>query len=292
MRRPRMQGRPSREAGSAEEERTLWRRFRAAKTPELRETLIRRHIGLVRSVAGRLALRLPRHVSVDDLEGAGIPGLLAAVEAYDPEKDVDFAAYAQARIRGAILDELRALDPLPRSLRDKAKEIERAVLRLQQRLLRAPSDEEIAEALGIPLEVLHRVRHDLRGGLQVSLDAAWPGTDEDGDAEGGGPPEPEGSVPDPWQALALKERRTVLAGLIEQLPQNERTVLSLYHYEELTMKEIGSVLEVSESRVSQIHSAALLRIRNQLRGRELKQEDLRVDDERSARPSGLARATA
>jgi RNA polymerase sigma factor for flagellar operon FliA len=229
---------------------------------------------------------------VEDLEGAGIPGLLAAVEAYDPEKDVEFAAYAQSRIRGAILDELRALDPLPRSLRVKAKQIERCLLRLQQRLLRAPSDGEVAEALAMPLETLHGILHDLRGGLQVSLDGGWPGSDEGREGGGGGSPEPKGAAPDPWQVLALKERRAVLAALLDELPPAERTVLSLYYYEELTMKEIGAVLEVTESRVSQIHSAALLRLRAQLQRLDLKPEDLRVDDERSEAPWGLARTLA
>lgn len=277
-------------AGTPEEIRALWPRFRSSRDPELREALIRHYIGLVRLVAGRLLLRLPPHVSQDDLEGAGVPGLVAAIETYDPEKGVDFATYARRRIRGAILDELRDLDPLPRSLRHKGRRIERAIAILEQRLLRAPTHEEVADFLGMPLSALDHTLHDLRGGLQVPLDAGWPGGDEDEGENGGRPPVPDGTTPSPWQALAIKERRSLLGAILEELPAPERLVLSLYYYEELTMKEIGAVLEVSESRVSQIHSAALLRIRARLRRRKLGSEDLHVDERRQAEPSGFVRA--
>jgi len=266
--------------GTPEEIRALWPRFRSNRDPELREALIRHYIGLVRLVAGRLLLRLPPHVCQDDLEGAGVPGLVGAIETYDPEKGVEFATYARQRIRGAILDELRDLDPLPRSLRHKGRRIERAIAILEQRLFRAPTHEELADFLGMPLSALHQTLHDLRGGLQVSLDAGWPGADEGEDENGGHPPVPDGTTPSPRQALALKERRSLLGAVLEELPATERLVLSLYYYEELTMKEIGAVLEVSESRVSQIHSAALLRIRARLRRRKLTLEDLRLEEER------------
>lgn len=272
-----------------EDLRTLWRRFRATGDPDLRDVLIRHHVGLVRTVAGRLSLRLPPHVSLDDLEAAGVPGLLAAIASYDPEKDVDFAVYAQTRIRGAILDELRDLDPLPRSLRDKGRSIERALAILQQRLLREPTLDEVADFLGMPLSVLHQTLHALRSGLRVSLDGGWPGGDEDGDGESR-LPAPEVGSSSPLHALALKQRRAVLAAIVDGLPESERTVLSLYYYEELTMKEIGAVLEVSESRVSQIHSAALLRIRARLRQRKLHQDDLALDEKHSSNRSRVTHA--
>lgn len=291
MKRARWAGQGATAQGQDEEVVALWRRFRATRDPDLRETLIRRYIGLVRSVAGRLALRLPPHLCLDDLEAAGVLGLLAAIEAYDPSKEVEFGAYAQQRIRGAILDELRGLDPLPRSLREKGRGIERAAAALQQRLMRAPTDDEIAAHLGIPLATLHHTLHDLRGGLQVPLRAGWPGAEDD-DGDGGLLPEPAGHAPGPWETLALKERRAVLGRVIDELPDAERTVLSLYYYEELTMKEIGAVLEVSESRVSQIHSAALIRIRARLRRRQLSPEDLRVAERRQLDRSGVARAAS
>jgi RNA polymerase sigma factor for flagellar operon FliA len=229
-------------------------------------------------------------VCLDDLEAAGIPGLLAAIASYDPQKDVDFAVYAQPRIRGAILDELRELDPLPRSLREKGRRIENAIILLQQRLLRAPAEEEVADFLGMPLATFHHILHDLRGGLQVSLDAGWPNGDDDEGGEGSPPSLPEGRTPDPWRALALKQRQAILGSIVEELPATERTVLSLYYYEELTMKEIGAVLDVSESRVSQIHSAALLRIRARLRRRKLESEDFDVEGRRHHERSGPVRA--
>jgi RNA polymerase sigma factor FliA len=275
-----------------EDLRPLWRRYRASRDPELRDVLIRETIGLVRKVAGRLALRLPPHVERDDLESAGIPGLLSAIESYDPELGVEFAAYAQVRIRGAILDELRSLDSLPRGLREKAREIDRVTARLEQRLLRPPDDQEVIAEIGISFEEYSRVRFELRAGLQLSLEAGkGDGKDEDENVV-----EPQTiadrATPDPWRSLALKERTRLLGGMIDQLPGNERTVLSLYYYEELTMKEIAVVLEVSESRVSQIHSAALRGIRRGLQRCRLSHADLTLPEGRMSGDRGLAHAVS
>lgn len=270
--------------------RPLWQRFRATRDPDVRDALIRQTVGLVRRVAGRLARRLPSHVEVDDLESAGIPGLLAAIEQYDPDKDVEFATYAQVRIRGAILDELRSMDTLPRSLRDRARRIERARAALEQQLLRAPEDHEIAAHLEMDLEAYHQVLYELRGGLQVSLDAISSARSETGDDASGPPAVAEHRIADPWQAMALKARQAFLGEIIDELPSAERTVLSLYYYEELTMKEISEVLEVSESRVSQIHSAALRRLRGRLQRRRLGVEDLTVTTEASHGRGGMTHA--
>jgi RNA polymerase sigma factor for flagellar operon FliA len=271
-----------------EEARTLWRRYRASRDPGLREQLIRQHIGLVRKVAGRLALRLPPHVSVQDLESAGVPGLLAAVEQFDPDKEVDFAVYAQTRIRGAILDDLRSLDPLPRSLRERAREIDRAIRTLEQRWLRSVTDAEVADFLGLSLENYHQLLFDLRGGIQVSLDGGGSGAGE-GEEDGRVlPAVVDDRAPDAWRALALKERQGLLGSIIDALPATERTVLSLYYYEELTMREIGAVLEVSESRVSQIHSAAVLRIRSRLRRQGMGSSELAVAQKPTVSQGGVA----
>jgi RNA polymerase sigma factor for flagellar operon FliA len=256
--------------------RPLWRQFRATRDPDVRDALIRQTVGLVRRVAGRLALRLPPHVEVDDLESAGIPGLLAAIENYDPDKDVEFATYAQVRIRGAILDDLRSMDTLPRSVRDRARHIDRARAALEQRLLRSPEDHEIAAHLQMDLETYHQVLYELRGGLQVSLDATGSARSDDGEDAPGPHAVAERGAADPWQAMALKARQVFLGEIIDALPGAERTVLSLYYYEELTMKEIAEVLGVSESRVSQIHGAALRRLRGRLRRSRLEAEDLAV----------------
>ena len=275
-----------------EDSRPLWRRYRASRDPELRDVLIRETIGLVRKVAGRLALRLPPHVERDDLESAGIPGLLGAIESYDPEMGVEFASYAQVRIRGAILDELRSLDPLPRGLREKAREIDRVTARLEQRLLRPPEDQEVVAELGIPFEDYSRIRLELRAGLQLSLEAGK-GENGDGDESAGESPAiADRNAPDPWRSMALKERKILLGEIIDQLPGNERTVLSLYYYEELTMKEIAAVLELSESRVSQIHSAALLCMRGRLHRRRLGQADLTLPEGRVSGERGFAHAVS
>jgi len=263
---------------ATEEIQAKFRRFRATRDPDLRDGLIRHHIGLVRIVAGWLALRLPLHVCRDDLEASGVSGLLAAIENYDPDREVDFATYAQSRIRGAILDELRDLDPLPRSIRERARQIVRATAILEQRFLRAPTQEEVADFLGISIVALHRTLQTLKGGLFVSLDSGRPGSDQDDDGNEGDVPTPEAKGPSPWYDLALKERQVLLGAVLDTLPENERTVLSLYYYEQLTMKEIGAVLEVSESRISQIHSAALLQIRNRLRRQKLTREDLNLEE--------------
>jgi RNA polymerase sigma factor for flagellar operon FliA len=287
MERRRRNGYADGDGPSPDEARELWRRYRRTRDPEIRERLIRQHVGLVRKVAGRLALRLPPHVSVEDLESAGIPGLLAAVEHFDPDKDVEFAFYAQARIRGAILDELRSLDPLPRSLRERGRAIDRAIRTLEQRWLRSVTDEEVAEHLGLSMAEYHQLLFDLRGGIQVSLDGSDAGTAE-GEEGSGLPSVVDDRAPDAWRAMALKERQALLGSIIDGLPETERTVLSLYYYEELTMREIGAVLEVSESRVSQIHSAAVLRIRSRLRRQGVGAPELRLVREPAAVQGGLA----
>jgi RNA polymerase sigma factor for flagellar operon FliA len=259
----------------AEDLRSLWRAFRATRDPALREQLIRATIGLVRQVAGRLALRLPPHLDRRDLESSGIPGLLAAIEHYDPDSPVEFAAFAISRIRGAMLDELRSLDPLPRSLRERARQIERAIARLEQQLGRSAEDDEVAEAVGLSIEDYHQILAGLRGGLHVSLDT--PGFE---DAEGDLVTDcglRDENQPNPWDTLAAKERQVYLGRLISALPPTEGLVLSLYYYDELTMKEIGEVLGVSESRVSQLHAAAMLRLRARLRRQRVRAEDLTLE---------------
>jgi RNA polymerase sigma factor for flagellar operon FliA len=246
--------------------RPLWVRFRARRDPNLREQLIREAIYLVRKVARGLSYRLPRHLELDDLEAAGTLGLLHAVETYDPEKGAEFSTYAQARIRGAILDDLRSLDLLPRSLREKARDIEQTTARLEQQFLRVPEDREVADGLGMELEAYHRVLIGLRASLHASLEDGSAGRGEEKDGRRSEVAADDRAT-DPWGTLALKERRVLLGEMVAQMPAHERTVLTLYYFKELSMKKISTVLKVSESRVSQIHSAALRRIRLRLRQR-------------------------
>lgn len=255
--------------------RAHWREYRRTKDPGLREMLITANIAVVRQVAGRLKLQLPPHVELDELESAGIGGLLSAVESYDPEQPVEFASFAQHRIRGAILDELRSLDLVPRSLREKAREIERALVGLERTLGREPTDDEVADAMGLDREAYYQQLGAIHGLVMVSLDE--PGAEGDEVLLGGSHLElPDQDGYDPFMAAASKERVRLLGEIIDSLPAQERRVLTLYYYEELTMKEIGQVLRVTESRVSQVHASAILRVRARLLRKQLQREDLRL----------------
>jgi RNA polymerase sigma factor for flagellar operon FliA len=236
-----------------------WREYRRSRDPALRDSLIEKHLVLVKYAAARIAGRLPSHFRMDDLYSAGLMGFLAAVEDYDPERNVEFGAYAGPRIRGAILDELRRLDCVPRRVRRLAREAAHAVGILYQRLGRHPLDEEIAAEMGVDVGVYLRLLTE--GVTLLSLDEAAPGEDS------GAPVDSieDTAVPDPLAALEATERRAVVARLLDRLPERERQAMELYYYEELTMQEVGAVLGITESRVSQIHSSAILRLQTALR---------------------------
>lgn len=257
----------------------LWRAYRRSRDPHLRERLIQEHLSLVKYAATWIAGRLPSHLRLDDLFSAGTIGFLGALEDYDPERGVEFRAYALPRIRGAIFDELRRLDCVPRRVRRRLRDIERAVDVLSQRLDRPPTEEEIAAELRMDIAEYHRVLGD--GVTLLSLDAGSAGL------HGEGAPletlENPGS-PNPLLALETKERRALLARAIDRLPERERQVLALYYYEGLTMQEAGRVLGITESRVSQIHSSAIIRLRVALRRCRLQPSDFGVAAD-AARPA-------
>jgi RNA polymerase sigma factor for flagellar operon FliA len=244
------------------EERELWRAYRRTRDPRLREALVERHLGLVKGVVARLAGRLPSHLAADDLYSAGLLGFLAALDDYDPDRGVEFATYAAPRIRGAVFDELRRLDWVPRGVRKLLRRAERAMEVLAQQLGRAPTEEEVARELGLEVEAFQRFLGD--GITLVSLQSGGP-TGRDG--PGRLDQVEDADTPDPFDALADKERRELLAELIDTLPPRERQVLALYYCEELTMQEVGRIMGVTESRVSQIHATAILRLRAALRRR-------------------------
>jgi RNA polymerase sigma factor for flagellar operon FliA len=247
----------------------LWQAYRRTRDPALRERIIEKNLVLVKYAAARIAGRLPSHLSLDDLYSAGLLGYLRAVEDFDPDRGVEFAIYATQRIRGSIFDELRRLDWVPRAVRRKIRDAERAIDTLFRRLGRQPTEEEIASELSIGLEEYRRL---LGYGLTLlSLDAPAGGHED-----GLSPLESLEDVtsPNPLLSLAAKERRAILGRIIEGLPERERQVLSLYYYEELTMQEVGQALGVTESRVSQLHSSAVLRIRSALRRHRINANDL------------------
>lgn len=222
-----------------------------------RETLLMEHLPTVRFLARRIHERLPQHVELDDLVSAGVVGLIDAFSKFDHNKKVQFKSYAQFRIRGAILDSLRTLDWSPRELRRKGRAVEEAIRASTQRLGRAPTEPEIADEMKVSLSNFQTLLGDLKGLEIGSLHMER--TEDSGDEElSYVPGAPED---DPLFRCLKGEMKQRLADAIEDLPEKERMVLTLYYYEELTMKEIGLTLGVVESRVSQIHSAAVVRLR-------------------------------
>jgi RNA polymerase sigma factor for flagellar operon FliA len=225
-----------------------------------RDLLLMEHLPTVRYIARRIHERLPQHVDLDDLISAGVVGLIDAFSKFDHNKKVQFKSYAQFRIRGAILDSLRTLDWSPRELRRKGRAVEEAIRAVTQRVGHAPAEHEIAAEMGLSLNEYQQLLGNLKGLEIGSLHMER--SEESGDEElayiPGSPEE------DPLFRCLKGEMKQRLADAIEDLPEKERLVLTLYYYEELTMKEIGLTLGVVESRVSQIHSSAVLRLRSAL----------------------------
>jgi RNA polymerase sigma factor FliA len=227
-----------------------------------RDLMLMEHLPTVRYLARRIHERLPQHVELDDLISAGVVGLIDAFSKFDYTKKVQFKSYAQFRIRGAILDSLRTLDWSPRELRRKGRAVEEAIRSVTQRVGRAPSEQEIAGEMELGLTEYQQLLGDLKGLEIGSLHVER--SEDSGDEELSyipGPPEE-----DPLFRCLKGEMKQRLADAIDELPEKERMVLTLYYYEELTMKEIGLTLGVVESRISQIHSSAVLRLRTALAG--------------------------
>jgi RNA polymerase sigma factor FliA len=244
----------------------LWRAFRASGDQAIRDRLIVTYAPLVKYVAGRLGSGLPAHVDDEDLVSYGLLGLIGAIERYDPDRDVKFETYAIARIRGAIIDELRALDWVPRSVRSRARDIERAIAELEAKLGRAPTDEEIAKKLGLSEEDLNESLSEISRSSIAALDELWTISGTGGDQVALIDTIEDTEAPDPQSALSQTELREAIADAIARLPEREKLVVTLYYYEELTLREIGEVLGVTESRVSQLHTKAVLRLKARLSG--------------------------
>jgi len=230
-----------------------------------RDQLIIECLPLVKFIAHRISARLPSHVDVDDLIHSGILGLMDAVKKFEPDRNVKFKTYAEQRIRGAILDGLRDLDWVPRSLRRKKKDIETAYHQLEQEKGRAATDEEVAARLGLTLEELQHSLDDLKGvSLGTFMEA---GENSEGESLISFIPDPDGE--NPHIQLQAREVRTLLKNAVDRLPTKERFVVQLYYYDELTMKEIGTLLNITESRVSQLHTKSMLRLRGKLKERRI-----------------------
>jgi RNA polymerase sigma factor for flagellar operon FliA len=222
-----------------------------------------RYTPLIRYVVERLSVGLPKNVDHDDLMSAGILGLLDAYDKFDPNKGTKFETYAVWRIKGAVLDQLRALDWASRSVRRKAREVEASTRRLDQRLGRAATDEEVAKEAKMSLADYHRLMDQVRGAVLLSLDETR--SPEEGDSLGLADVIEDPNAPDVLARLEEEETRIVLLDTLNRLPEQERIVVALYYYEHMTLREIGVTLGISESRVSQVHSRAVLRLRSRVR---------------------------
>ena len=241
----------------------LWIRYKQDADSDARDELILNFSPLVKYVAGRLASGLPQTVDTADLISYGIFGLIDAIEKFDLGRAIKFETYAIARIRGAIIDELRSMDWVPRSVRSRAREIESAYVSLENSLHRVPSDAEVADHMGISAKELQDLLAKLSYTSVVSFEEMWVGGDrEDGQSAIGSIK--DDAAEDPVAIFETAEIKEILAGAIDKLPERERTVIALYYYEGLTLKEIGQVLGVTESRVSQLHTKAVLRLRAKL----------------------------
>jgi RNA polymerase sigma factor FliA len=228
-----------------------------------RQRLLNENLPEVRYIARRIHDRLPSHVPFEDLVHAGIIGLIDAVDKFDPQKNVQLKSYARFRIRGAILDSLRQMDWSPRNLRRQARRVEEANRELAAELGRAPSEPELAARIGLSLSEFQQLLGELRGLDLGSLQAQA----EDNGGEDASVAVATRLDEDPFQLTLRTEMRALLTEAIEELDAKERQVLGLYYLEELTMKEVGVLLDIGESRVSQIHTAALIRLRSRLHGR-------------------------
>jgi RNA polymerase sigma factor for flagellar operon FliA len=221
---------------------------------------------LVKYVAGRMGSGLPAHVEEADLISYGLSGLISAIERFDLSREIKFETYAITRIRGSILDELRSLDWVPRSVRARAREFERVNTKLEARLQRAPTDDEMATELGISVQEFQDALLQISNSTIVALDELWSTSDSSGDQVALIDTLPSNSSPDPQAVVAETELRDRIADAIIALPEREKLVVALYYYENLTLREIGEVLGVTESRVSQLHTKAVLRLRSKLAG--------------------------
>lgn len=229
-----------------------------------RDSLIIEYSPLIKHIASRIAVRLPPHIERDDLISAGVIGLIDAIEKYDPSKETKFRTYAEIRIKGAILDELRSLDWVPRTIRQKANNLSNVYAELEQELGRAADDEEVANHLGISMEEFYETLRNSSGVSLLSLEDLG-GKSSDGEKRDlleclAGTKEG-----DPETLAKIGEIKKVIAKAIDELPEKERLLVSLYYYEDLNMKEIGKVMGITESRVSQIHTKATLRLKGKLK---------------------------
>jgi len=244
----------------------LWRRYKVDDDQRARERLVLAYAPLVKYVAGRMSSGLPSHVEDADLISYGLLGLISAIERFEPEREIKFETFAITRIKGSMIDELRSLDWVPRSVRSRTREIERANAELEHQLQRAPTDQEIADRLELSLEEFQDSLMRIANSSVVALDELWTVSDASGDQVSLLDTIEDREAVDPAREMDATEMKDRLADAIARLPEREKLVVALYYYENLTLREIGEVLSVTESRVSQLHTKAVLRLKSRLQG--------------------------
>lgn len=235
----------------------LWIKYTQTNDRAIKQMLIEEYTGLVKIVAGRMYNFYGSKIEYDDLIGFGVIGLIDSIERFDISKNIKFETYAQIRIRGTIIDNIRKLDWIPRTLRKKSKDVQDGMVKLENQLGRSPTNNELSQYLNMSLEELESVLADISNFNMASLEDLLINKGEYNIQMNSEKDTPE-------KIYEKEELKEILANTIDNLPENEKKVISLYYYEELTYKEIGYVMELSESRISQIHSKAILNIKNQL----------------------------
>jgi len=242
----------------------LWRRYKSSGDERARERLVVAYSPLVKYVAGRMASGLPAHVDEADLISYGLVGLISAISRFELEREIKFETYAITRIKGAIIDELRSLDWVPRSVRARARAIERANAKLEHKLQRAPTDEEMSAALDMTVQEFQDALLQISNSTVAALDELWTVSDASGDQVSLLDTLQDPRAPDPAAVMDQTDLKDRMADAIARLPEREKLVIALYYYENLTLREIGEVLGVTESRISQLHTKAVLRLRGRL----------------------------
>jgi RNA polymerase sigma factor for flagellar operon FliA len=241
-----------------------WDDYKSSGSSAARDALILNYSPLVKYVAGRVAVGLPANIEQSDLISYGIFGLIDAIDKYDQERGIKFETYAISRIRGAIIDELRAIDWVPRSVRFKAREIEKAYSALENKLKRPPSDAEVAEEMGISLDELNHIYTQLSTVSLVALDELMTVDSDKGDRLSLVDTLEDTKTAGPMEAFESEEMRSILTGAINRLPEREKMVVTLYYFEQLTLAQIGEIMGVTESRICQMHTKAVLALRGKI----------------------------
>ena len=243
----------------------LWRQYKEDADPRARDRLILNYAPLVKYVAGRMGTNFPSHVDESDLISYGLLGLIGAIERFDLSRNIKFETYAITRIKGSILDELRSLDWVPRSVRSMARQIEKSSASLENKLHRAPTDEELAKDLNLTMQEFHEALTRISSSSMVALEELWTISSTGTESVALIDTIEDTTSKDPAKMVDITEVKERLAHAISNLPEREKIVIALYYYEGLTLREIGDVLGVTESRVSQLHTKAILRLKGRLK---------------------------